>query len=509
MRRWIEPQVQPETVVAAVKRVRVSADPASVNGKADDGREDALPAKRRFPRKNENRFTSLLWRRVSSLRAVVFGFQRGKSVDAASDDSDVPEPSVSSMAGLGDESPASPVALDAEYDPPVPASPASRHALACAAGSSCRQGDGRAGHPNLSAFYRRLRDAKSLKAKADNEGSEGDEPEPADAGLLLQPPNSQDRIDFPAVPPQVVESRARIPHCRTTRAPASSNRRMPSHAFSPRAHAAPPPVVGLIYNRGPAAATSFDIVITAATAFKQVTQNTAILSFWTTEESRMRIVLLCRRKRRRVGQACQRSGSCHLFRHRDHRGDSVQTSDPEHRHPLVLDDGGEQNEDCSVVPPQAQESRAGMPSLSGDESGNEKLAQHFQAAIFKGVRFGRETIEAAFASFEEWPLEAVLRLVWVDGAATFQVEFTWNPRTNHGRNDRAPEIPRCKLLAGKTSSTGRAFPSKVAFTAEEVQGDEYFEMEDIRDWRQGEEGREYLVKWAGYGHNQGWELSHD
>ncbi|EJT68331.1 hypothetical protein GGTG_14089 [Gaeumannomyces tritici R3-111a-1] len=321
MRRWIEPQVQPETVVAAVKRVRVSTDPASVNGKADEGREDVLPAKRHFPRKNENQFTSLLWRRVSSLRAVVFRFQRGnplkqalgflctrrcrrmrpilivavlesKSVDAASGDSDVPEPSVTSMAGLGDESPASPVALDAEYDRPVPASPASRHALACAAGSSCRQGDGCARHPNLSAFYRRLRDAKSLKAKADNEGSEGDEPEPADAGLLLQPPNSQDRIDFPAVPPQVVESRARTPHCRTTRAPASSNRRMPSHAFSPRAHAAPPPVVGLIYNR-------------------------------------------------------------------------------EHRHPLVLDDGGEQNEDCSVVPPQAQESRAGMPSLSGDESGNE------------------------------------------------------------------------------------------------------------------------------------------
>ncbi len=30
----------------------------------------------------------------------------------------------------------------------------------------------------------------------------------------------------------------------------------------------------------------------------------------------------------------------------------------------------------------------------------------------------------AFASFEEWPLEAVLKRVWVDGAATFQVEFT-------------------------------------------------------------------------------------
>ncbi len=42
--------------------------------------------------------------------------------------------------------------------------------------------------------------------------------------------------------------------------------------------------------------------------------------------------------------------------------------------------------------------------------------------------------------------------------------------------------------------------------AEEVQGDEYFEVEDIRGWRQGEEGREYLVKWAGYGHKHNtWE----
>jgi hypothetical protein len=117
-----------------------------------------------------------------------------------------------------------------------------------------------------------------------------------------------------------------------------------------------------------------------------------------------------------------------------------------------------------------------------------------------------ETLEAAFASFEEWPLEAVLKRVWVDGAATFQVEFKWNPCTNHGRHNRAPEIPRRKSLAGRTSSTGRSLPSRVASTAEEVQGDEYFELEDIRGWRQGEEGREYLVKWAGYGHKYNtWE----
>lgn len=104
------------------------------------------------------------------------------------------------------------------------------------------------------------------------------------------------------------------PHCRMTRVLASLNRRMPSHAFKPRAYATPPPVVGLIRNRGPAAAAS---------------------------------------------------------QHRDRHGDNVQTSDPGYRRPLIPDDGGEQDEESSVVPPQAQASRAGMPSLSGDESGNE------------------------------------------------------------------------------------------------------------------------------------------
>ena len=45
----------------------------------------------------------------------------------------------------------------------------------------------------------------------------------------------------------------------------------------------------------------------------------------------------------------------------------------------------------------------------------------------------------------------------------------------------------------------RALPSRVASTAEKVQGDEYFDVEEIRGWRWGKEGREYLVKWARYG----------
>ena len=145
------------------------------------------------------------------------------------------------MAGPDNASPASPIALHAEQDRPVPASPASRRALVCA-GTFCRQGDRCDRHSNLSASYRRLRNSTSPKAQADNEGSEDDEAEPADARLSLRPPYSQDRVDFrrvvggqcnadfeadhrptcppvpddrgelngmcPAVPPQVVESRA-------------------------------------------------------------------------------------------------------------------------------------------------------------------------------------------------------------------------------------------------------------------------------------------------------------
>ncbi len=49
--------------------------------------------------------------------------------------------------------------------------------------------------------------------------------------------------------------------------------------------------------------------------------------------------------------------------------------------------------------------------------------QHFQAAIFREVRFGRGDTRGRFASFEEWPLEAVPKHLW---APTSYVELTWN-----------------------------------------------------------------------------------
>ncbi|KXX76730.1 hypothetical protein MMYC01_209296 [Madurella mycetomatis] len=51
---------------------------------------------------------------------------------------------------------------------------------------------------------------------------------------------------------------------------------------------------------------------------------------------------------------------------------SAASSDPEQRHPLVPDDGGEQNEEGPITPTQAKESLASIPRLSDDESNNDR-----------------------------------------------------------------------------------------------------------------------------------------
>ena len=82
------------------------------------------------------------------------------------------------------------------------------------------------------------------------------------------------------------QQRARYTHLyyQTTKAPASPNQQMPSHAFSPRAQAAPPPIIGLIYYKGPAAAASPNIVITLTTTIEQAAQNTLTFLHQTIEE---------------------------------------------------------------------------------------------------------------------------------------------------------------------------------------------------------------------------------
>ena len=55
----------------------------------------------------------------------------------------------------------------------------------------------------------------------------------------------------------------------------------------------------------------------------------------------------------------------------------------------------------------------------------------------------------------------------------------WNPYTNHGRYERILENPRHKALAGGISSTVCTLSLRVASTTEKVQGDEYFNVEEI------------------------------
>ncbi|KAK4150043.1 hypothetical protein C8A00DRAFT_37350 [Chaetomidium leptoderma] len=90
-------------------------------------------------------------------------------------------------------------------------------------------------------------------------------------------------------------------------------------------------------------------------------------------EPRLRLYSPCSADTSLGVETQQRSDGCCLSRHHDHRGDSVRTRDSEHRHSPVPDDGGEQDDESSVAPPlRAQESRASMPSLSGDQSGNDR-----------------------------------------------------------------------------------------------------------------------------------------
>jgi hypothetical protein len=137
-------------------------------------------------------------------------------------------------------------------------------------------------HPKLSAALCWFRDAKAAIVK------------PADAVTPLQSPTSQEGIDrrrdvgrrrSPAVPPQVVDSRARTP---TLPDDESTGELEPSDA-EPRLHSQSP---------------------RSAASSREVDPQ-------------------------------QRSGSCCLSQDRDQRGDSVQTSDLEHRHPLVPDNGEE------------------------------------------------------------------------------------------------------------------------------------------------------------------------
>ncbi len=80
---------------------------------------------------------------------------------------------------------------------------------------------------------------------------------------------------------------------------------MPSHAFGSTVHAAPPPASGLKHSSGSIAAASLSILITAATAIRQGTQNAVILRSKTTEGSRTRGVWSRRPGHGGAGKTCR------------------------------------------------------------------------------------------------------------------------------------------------------------------------------------------------------------
>ena len=85
-------------------------------------------------------------------------------MDATPDDSDAPEPSIRNGPSVDNESSASPTSLPTEQDQRVPAS---LRSLECT-GVSCYEGLGCPKHPNLSAYYRRRRNSALPEAEADN-----------------------------------------------------------------------------------------------------------------------------------------------------------------------------------------------------------------------------------------------------------------------------------------------------------------------------------------------------
>ncbi|KAK3936999.1 hypothetical protein QBC46DRAFT_19603 [Diplogelasinospora grovesii] len=117
-----------------------------------------------------------------------------------------------------------------------------------------------------------------------------------------------------------------------------------------------------------------------------------------------------------------------------------------------------------------------------------------------------ESVKVPFAYFEEWPVQGVVKHLVVGKKETLQAEFWWSASVHHGQKQGTPEHPRRKSPAERTSSTGRAHPSRVAYTAKEVQEGKYFQVEEILGSRRRGRRVEYLVKWEGYGHeHDSWE----
>jgi hypothetical protein len=149
-----------------------------------------------------------------------------------------------------------------------------------------------------------------------------------------------------------------------------------------------------------------------------------------------------------------------------------------------------------------------MPSLPGDESDNERELANTEPSTQPSGSQDQVNHRRNIGRRRRCDTNDEENCSPIAGSDAKQGKDEDIVRLPRGKRRRVNTLkrPRRKSPAGRTSSTGRALASRVASTAEEVQVDEYFQVEDIRGLRQGEEGWEYLVKWEGYRHKHNtWE----
>lgn len=137
-----------------------------------------------------------------------------------------------------------------------------------------------------------------------------------------------------------------------------------------------------------------------------------------------------------------------------------------------------------------------------------KSAQQSQPAILTGIRIREEAVRAATAEFEEWPLkDAVLKRVILDGAPTFQLQFSWDAYTNVIHRDRATShatVPdfspggRKSTKRGVASTPGEPAPSQTDDDAQPLTLTEVgteWAVEKILGARKQGRGNQVLVMW--------------
>ncbi|RYP13401.1 hypothetical protein DL767_010759 [Monosporascus sp. MG133] len=136
----------------------------------------------------------------------------------------------------------------------------------------------------------------------------------------------------------------------------------------------------------------------------------------------------------------QRSDGGHLSQHHNHRSDSDQTSDPE-LGPSPAPNSREQNEDGSVVPSQAQESRASMSRLSDDESNNDRERVDAEPPMQPSASQGRIDLRPDIGGHRNTDSKEDYRLVE-------------DSVTGHGQDDDVVQPPRKRRkISASTPST--------------------------------------------------------